>query len=94
MEHSIRMKLQVWIVQLECGNLMHFPKLNAMPNFVGVLRNIQTQFKTRYESIKKLEIWFYVFDTLFTVDFKDIQDAALQMELIELTLTVVFVKIS
>ena len=84
MKHSIRMKLQVWIVQLECGNLMHFPKLNAMPNFVGVLRNIQTQFKTRYESIEKLEIWFSVFDTPFTVDFKDIQDAALQMELIEL----------
>ena len=78
------MKLQVWIEQLECGNLMHFPKLKAMPNFVGVLRNIQTQFKTRYESIEKLEIWFSVFDTPFTVDFKDIQDAALQMELIEL----------
>ncbi|PSN40233.1 hypothetical protein C0J52_12046 [Blattella germanica] len=77
------MKLRVWIVQLECGNLMHFPKRNSIPNFVGVLRNIQTQFKTRYESIEKLEIWFSIFDTLFTVDFKDIQDAALQMELIE-----------
>ncbi|PSN44529.1 hypothetical protein C0J52_14679 [Blattella germanica] len=42
------------------------------------------QFKTRYESIEKLEIWFSVFDTPFTEDFKDIQDAALQMELIEL----------
>ncbi|PSN36185.1 hypothetical protein C0J52_12907 [Blattella germanica] len=62
---------------------MYFPKLNAMPNFVGVLRNIQTQLKTRYGSIEKLEIWFSVFDTLFTVDFKDIQDASLQIELIE-----------
>ncbi|PSN39758.1 hypothetical protein C0J52_26801 [Blattella germanica] len=55
-----------------------------MPNFVGILRNIQKQFKTRYESIEKLEIWFSVFDTPFTVDFKDIQDAALKMELIAL----------
>ncbi|PSN52236.1 hypothetical protein C0J52_14703 [Blattella germanica] len=84
MKHSIRMKLQVWIVQLECVNLMHFPNLNAMPNFVGVLSNIQTQFKTRYESIEKLEIWFSIFDTRFTLHFKDIQDAALLMELIEL----------
>ncbi|PSN42653.1 hypothetical protein C0J52_13036 [Blattella germanica] len=66
MTHSIRMKLQVWIVQLECGNLMHFPKLNEMPNFIGVLHNIQTQFKIPYESIEKLEIWFSVFDTPFT----------------------------
>ncbi|PSN44133.1 hypothetical protein C0J52_13829 [Blattella germanica] len=71
-------------LQLECVNLMHFPNLNAMPNFVGVLRNIQTQFKTRYESIEKLEIWFSSFDTPFTVDFKDIQDAELQMELSEI----------
>ncbi|PSN56611.1 hypothetical protein C0J52_11286 [Blattella germanica] len=54
-----------------------------MPNFVGVLHNIQTQFKTHYESIEKLEIWFSVFDTPFTVDFKDIKNAALKMELIE-----------
>ncbi|PSN42444.1 General transcription factor II-I repeat domain-containing protein 2 [Blattella germanica] len=39
----------------------------------------------RYESIEKLEIWFSVFDTRFTVDFKDIQEAELQMELIKLT---------
>ncbi|PSN57230.1 hypothetical protein C0J52_05025 [Blattella germanica] len=84
MKHSIRLKLQIWIVQLECGNLMHFLKLNAWPNFVGVLRNIQTQFKTRYESIEKLEMWFSIFDTPFTVYFKDIQDAELQMDLIEL----------
>ncbi|PSN46123.1 hypothetical protein C0J52_12084 [Blattella germanica] len=84
MKHSIRRKLQVWIVQLECGNRMHFPKLNAMLNFVGVLRNIQTQFQTRYESIEKLEIWFSIFNIPLTVNFKDIQDAALQMELIEL----------
>ncbi|PSN36276.1 hypothetical protein C0J52_19942 [Blattella germanica] len=51
------MKLQVWLEQLEYGNLMH-AKLKAMPNFVGVLRNLQTQFKTCYESIKKLEIWY------------------------------------
>ncbi|PSN48840.1 hypothetical protein C0J52_05114 [Blattella germanica] len=69
----------------EVGNLMHFPNLNAMPNFVCVLRNTQTQFKTHYESIEKLEIWFPVLDTPFTVHFKDIQDAALQMELIELS---------
>ncbi|PSN35158.1 hypothetical protein C0J52_25605 [Blattella germanica] len=56
-------------------------KLNAMPNFVGILRNIQTQFKTHYESIEKLKIWFSVFDTPFAVDFKDIQDAALQASL-------------
>ncbi|PSN53946.1 hypothetical protein C0J52_12538 [Blattella germanica] len=78
------MKIQVWIVQLECKNCMHFPKLNAVPNFLGVLCNIQTQFKTLYESIEKLEIRFSIFDTPFTVDFKDIQDAALQIELIEL----------
>ncbi|PSN54846.1 General transcription factor II-I repeat domain-containing protein 2 [Blattella germanica] len=84
MKHGIRMKLQVWIVKLEYRNLMHFPKLNAMPNFVGILCSIQAQFKTRYENIEKLEIWFSVFDTPFTVDFKDIQDAALQMELIDL----------
>ncbi|PSN53392.1 hypothetical protein C0J52_03814 [Blattella germanica] len=83
MKRSIRMKLQVCIEQLDFGNLMHFPKLKAMPNFVGVLRNLQKQLKTRYESIEKLKIWFSVFDTPLTVDFKDIQDAALQMELIK-----------
>ncbi|PSN38964.1 hypothetical protein C0J52_11348 [Blattella germanica] len=71
MKHSKRMKLQVWIVQLECGNLMHFPKLTAMPNFVGVLRNIQTQFKTRYGNWKSGSLFF---GFPFTVDFKDIQD--------------------
>ena len=89
MKHNIRLKHKVnlWIEQLDCGNLMPFPKLTAIPNFVGILRNLQTQFKIRYESIEKLEIWFSVLihrlNTQFTVNFKDIQDAALQKELVE-----------
>ncbi|PSN29697.1 hypothetical protein C0J52_27397 [Blattella germanica] len=31
--NSIRMKFQVWIEQLECRNLMHFPKLKSNAKF-------------------------------------------------------------
>ncbi|PSN41057.1 hypothetical protein C0J52_18322 [Blattella germanica] len=59
----VRKNLQVCIEQLDCRNLMHFPKLKPKPNFVGVLRNLQTQLKTRYKCITQLKIWFSVFDT-------------------------------
>ncbi|KAJ4451510.1 hypothetical protein ANN_02974 [Periplaneta americana] len=78
--------------QLECGNLLHISNLKALDNcedislkgFVGVLRLLEEQFKTRYESMDKMEIWFSVFYIPFTVDFKDIKDTPLQMELIDL----------
>ncbi|PSN40848.1 hypothetical protein C0J52_19545, partial [Blattella germanica] len=44
----------------------------------------QIKFQIQFETIEKLEIWFSVFDTPFSIYFHDIQDAALQMELIAL----------
>ena len=81
-------KLRLWEGQLKSGNYAHFPKLqeNKPTNstlFVSVIRNLRTEFLSRFGDIHWLGNDIKLFSTPFDVQVDPVQEKY-QMELVKL----------
>ena len=85
---AFTMKLRLWEGQLEHGNNAHFLTLQenkptSSTPFVSVIRNLRTEFLSRFGDIRSLENDIKFFSTPFYVQVDTVQ-AKYQMELVEL----------
>ena len=81
-------KLRLWECQLDKENYVHFPTLEeSKPTrntaFVTVIRNLRTEFSSRFSDIRSLQNLFRLFSTPFDVNVNTIPEK-FQMDLIEL----------
>ena len=66
-------KLRLWECQLDKENYVYFPtleesKLTSNTAFVTVIRNLKTEFSSRFSDIRSLQNLFRLFSTPFHVD--------------------------
>ena len=81
-------KLRLWEGQLESGNYAHFRTLQenkaaSSTPFVSVIRNLKTEFLSRFGDIRSRENDIKLFSTPFDVQVDTVQEKC-QLELVEL----------
>ena len=72
-------KLRLWECQLDKENYVHFPtleksKCTSNTAFVTVIRNLRTEFASRFSDIRSLENKFTLFSTPFDVNVNTIPE--------------------
>ena len=88
---SFKVKLGLWIKQLNEGNLVHFLTLKSTrkveskcsKEYVDLLSNLHHQFEVRFSDFERLQPQFQLFSTPFAVKIDSVAEE-LQMELAEL----------
>ncbi|XP_076228031.1 general transcription factor II-I repeat domain-containing protein 2-like [Nomia melanderi] len=87
---AFKIKLNLWVNDLEFGNTQDFPKLNSVSNdgtyehYLSVLRNLNDEFSNHFKELLSLEIDFDILSAPFAADYRTAL-AHLRMELIDLT---------
>lgn len=81
-------KLRLWECQLENSNYSHFPKLAEIKPanssmFVNVIRDLRTDFSSRFDDLRSNSVDFRLFGTPFDVEVDTVPEK-FQMELIDM----------
>ncbi|KOC65800.1 General transcription factor II-I repeat domain-containing protein 2A [Habropoda laboriosa] len=86
---AFKMKIELWIRQLESGNICHFPKLKSVSSesnfecYSNMLQILYEEFSVRFADLIQLQTDFDVIARPFSIDIATVS-SHLQLELIDL----------